>query len=199
MIELSIPDPSLVVLMGAAGAGKSTFAARHFDPSEVLSADAYRARISGDPANQAVTRAAFGMLHRDLGRRLQAQQLSVVDATNLGRAARRVLLRLAAAGGVPAVAVVFDLPANVILARNAARTTRIVDEAVVRQHLAQVRAMIDGPLADLDAEGFSLVAIVRDPGELDGLTVVRRRSGVTPEERVGRRAAQGRSEAHQPT
>lgn len=174
MIELSIPDPSLVVLMGAAGAGKSTFAARHFDPSEVLSSDAYRARISGDPANQAVTRAAFGMLHRDLGRRLQAQQLSVVDATNLGRAARRVLLRLAAAGGVPAVAIVFDLPVDVILARNAARAARVVDEAVVRQHLAQVRAMIDGPETDLREGGFSLVAIVRDPEELDGLTVIRR-------------------------
>jgi protein phosphatase len=97
-----------------------------------------------------------------------------VDATNLGRAARRVLLRLASAGGVPAVAIVFDLPVDVILARNAARTARVVDEAVVRDHLAQVRAMIDGPEADLDAEGFSLVAVVREPGELDGLVVVRR-------------------------
>jgi protein phosphatase len=174
VLELSIPDPSLVVLMGAAGAGKSTFATRHFHPSEVLSSDAYRAQISGDPANQAVTRAAFGRLHRDLARRLVAQQLSVVDATNLGRAARRVLLGLAAAGGVPAVAIVFDLPVEVILARNAARTARVVDETVVRQQLAQVRAMLDGPENELRAEGFSLVTIVRDPGELDGLTVVRR-------------------------
>lgn len=173
-MQLSIPDPCLVVLMGAAGAGKSTFAARHFDPSEVLSSDAYRAQISGDPANQAVTRAAFGRMHRDLARRLDAKQLSVVDATNLGRAARRVPLRLAAAGAVPAIAIVFDLPVDVIVARNAARTARVVDEAVVRQHLAQVRAMIDSPETDLRAEGFSLVAILRDPGEVDGLTVVRR-------------------------
>jgi predicted kinase len=174
VIELSIPDPSLVVLMGAAGAGKSTFAARHFDPSEVLSSDAYRAQISGDPANQTVTRAAFGRLHRDLTRRLDARQLSVVDATNLGRAARRVLLRLAAAGAVPAVGIVFDLPVDVILARNAARTARVVDEAIVLQHLAQVRTMIDDPETDVRAEGFSLVTILRDPAEVDGLTVVRR-------------------------
>ena len=52
---LSIPDPSLVVLIGAAGSGKSTFAARHFAPGEVLSSDAYRALIAGDPADQRAT------------------------------------------------------------------------------------------------------------------------------------------------
>ena len=35
--EIEIADPSLVVLIGAAGAGKSTFAARNFAPDEILS------------------------------------------------------------------------------------------------------------------------------------------------------------------
>ena len=48
MTTLEIPDPSLVLLVGAAGAGKTTFAARHFPPDEVLSSDAYRALVSGD-------------------------------------------------------------------------------------------------------------------------------------------------------
>src|SRR6187431_1909860 len=74
-----VRDPSLVLLVGAAGAGKTTFAARHFALDEVLSSDAYRALLSGDEANQKVSRVAFSILHRDLERRLRAGHLAVVD------------------------------------------------------------------------------------------------------------------------
>ena len=177
MAAITIPDPSLVALIGAAGSGKTTFAARHFEPSEVLSSDAFRELISGDPANQSVSRAAFDRLHHALARRLDDRKLTVVDATNLGRSARRVLLRLASAAGVPTVAIVLDLPPEVILARNAARATRVVDEDVVRLHIAQVRALLDNPISDLASEGFGQVVLLRDLVELDASTVVRRPEG----------------------
>ena len=174
MFEIAIPDPSLVVLIGAAGVGKSTFAARHFGPSEVLSSDAYRALISGDPADQGATRVAFGRLHRELGRRLAAGEMTVVDATNLEAAARRGLLQRSKAAGMGAVAIVLDLPEPVVLARNAARIGRVVDERVVRKHLARLRAAIDrSAAAGLLVEGFSSVVVLRDPLELEELTVVR--------------------------
>jgi len=173
VIEIAIPDPSLVVLIGAAGSGKSTFAARHFEPREVLSSDAFRALISGDPANQSVSRAAFGWLHRDLAKRLTARQLTVVDATNIDRGGRRELLRRATAARLPSVAIVFDLPSDVVLGRNASRVTRVVDERVVRRHLAQMRVLVDGPAGGLESEGFQGVWVLRDPDGLDAVEITR--------------------------
>ena len=48
MTTLAVPELSLVVLVGVSGSGKSTFAARHFLPTEVLSSDAFRAMVSDD-------------------------------------------------------------------------------------------------------------------------------------------------------
>src|SRR3954467_11867255 len=129
--EIHLPDPCLVALVGAAGAGKSTFAARHFAPDEVLSSDAYRGYVAGDPADQRATRIAFAALHRALASRLRRRMLSVVDATSVRPAARAALLRLAAAEHVTAVAIVLDLPPELVLARNRVRITGVVPETAV--------------------------------------------------------------------
>jgi protein phosphatase len=174
VIELVIPDPGLVVLIAAAGAGKTTFAGRHFEPAEILSSDAYRARIAGDEANQRATRLAFRLLHRDLERRLAERRLVVVDATNVERSARHALLSRALLAGTPAVAIVLDLPPAVILARNAGRPARVVDEEVIRRHLARLHASLDGPGPTLDGEGFALVHRLRDPLDVDAVRILRR-------------------------
>ena len=164
------------MLIAPAGAGKTTFAARHFDPHEILSSDAYRALMAGDEADQRATRAAFRRLHQDLERRLAGRRLTVVDATNVERSARRALLVRAEAAGVPGVAIVLDLPPAVILSRNAGRQARVVDEAVVRRHLARLRESLDGAPSPLDGEGFLRVVVLRDPRVVDSVTV-RRQSG----------------------
>jgi hypothetical protein len=50
-MKLAVPQPSLVVLIGASGSGKTTFARRHFLPTEILSSDACRAMVSDDENN----------------------------------------------------------------------------------------------------------------------------------------------------
>lgn len=174
MAELLVPDPSLVVLIGAAGVGKTTFAARNFRPAEILSSDAYRALIAGDESDQGATRAAFGRLHRALERRLADGLLTVVDATNVERSARQALLVRAKAAGLPAIAIVLDLPAATIFAQNAGRSIRVVDEGVIRRHVERLRHSLDGPAGHLPVEGFQQIVILRDSLERDQLRIVRR-------------------------
>ena len=177
-MEIVIPEPSLVVLIGAAGAGKSTFAARHFAPDEILSSDRFRAIVSGDEANQAATRAAFAALHAALDRRLANGRLAVVDATSVEASSRRALVARAMAAGIPASAIILDLPAVTVLARNAARPGRVVDTAVVRRQLDRLRASLDGPDPVIEREGFSAIVVLRDSTEVDRVTI--RRQGRRP-------------------
>jgi predicted kinase len=170
--EIQLPDPCLVVLVGAAGAGKSTFAARHFAPEEVLSSDTYRGYVGGDPEDQRATRSAFVALHRAAGSRLARGRLAVIDATSVRPAARSALLRLAAAAGVPAIAIVLDLPPDLVLGRNRLRTAGVVPEDVVVRQLDDLRRSIDGGL--LAAEAWLVVARFTDPAAVDAVRVVRR-------------------------
>jgi predicted kinase len=172
---IPIPDPSLVVLVGAAGAGKSTFAGRHFAADEVLSSDAFRALVSGDEADQRATRTAFSILHRQVVARLAAGRLVVVDATNVERHARRALLVRAAAAGVPAVAIVLALPETVVHARNAGRSGRVVESDVVARHLERLAAAGGGSSAELFGdEGFGAVHVLRSVAAVEAARIERR-------------------------
>ena len=181
---IEIPVPGLVVLIGAAGAGKSTLAGRLFAPDEVLSSDALRAAVSGDAADQRATRTAFGILHREVRRRLAAGRLVVVDATNVERAARLPLLRLARAAGVPALAIAVVPSAAEVQARNAGRAERVVPTEVVDRHLDRVAALGATGVAIaavLRAEGFTAVRVLSSADEIEAASVRRNARAGGPE------------------
>ncbi len=174
MTTIRVADPALIVLVGAAGAGKTTFAARHFDAAEILSSDAFRGLLSGDEADQGVTRTAFSILHREVTRRLAAGRLVVVDATNVEAHARRALLARARSAGVPAIAIVLALPAAAVHARNAARSGRVVPAAIVERHRERLTAALAG--TGLAGEGFAAVHVLRSIAEVDAVVIERLRS-----------------------
>jgi len=170
---LVLPDPSLVILVGAAGSGKSTLAARLFAPDEIVSSDALRAAVSGNEADQRASAVAFRILHRTVDRRLATWEMTVVDATNTKPEHRRPLLARARHTGTPAVAIVLDLPASTVNAQNAARNERIVDPDVVERHLAAIRRTVEE--AHLSAEGFDHVVLLQSPTAAGMLHLERRR------------------------
>jgi predicted kinase len=173
MAPLVIPDPSLVLLVGAAGSGKSTLAARLFAADEVVSSDALRAVVAGDEADQRASAVAFRILHRTLDRRLASGLLTVVDATNTTAAQRRPIVQRATALGFPLVAIVLDLPSHVIHAQNAGRL-RIVGADVIDHHLAAIRSTVDR--GHLKLEGFDPVVVLRSQDAAAGLSIVRVRA-----------------------
>ena len=174
LVEVAIPVGALVVLIGVAGSGKSTFAARHFHPDEVLSSDAFRGIVGEGEWDQAVSRPAFAALHRALDRRLSAGRTSVVDATNVTDWSRGVLLARARSSSRPALAVVFDLPLAVCLEQNAERggSGRGVPPFAIRRQYRELRRSLRDP-AGLLHEGFDEVYRLRSRSEVEAVHVVR--------------------------
>ncbi|HEY3545085.1 MAG TPA: polynucleotide kinase-phosphatase [Propionicimonas sp.] len=169
MSALTIPDLSLVVLVGASGSGKSTFAARHFGRFEVLSSDFCRGLVSNDENSQAATTAAFEVLHVIAGKRLDAGLLTVVDATNVQPEARKSLIALARDHDVLPVAIVLDLPEELCLERNRGRSDRDLGAHVIRRQRQQLRRS----LRSLGREGFRTVHVLSDADAVAAATIVR--------------------------
>ncbi|MFB7366875.1 AAA family ATPase, partial [Streptomyces hydrogenans] len=170
--RLPVTDLSLVVLVGATGSGKSSFARRHFKPTEVVSSDFCRGLVADDENDQSASKDAFDVLHYIVGKRLAAGRLTVVDATNVQREARRQLVALAREHDVLPIAIVLDLPESVCRERNARRADRAgMPDHVIPRHRRELHRGLKG----LEREGFRKVHVLRSVAETDAAEVVRER------------------------
>ncbi|GGS09124.1 MULTISPECIES: ATP-binding protein [Streptomyces] len=157
-----MPEHSLVVLIGPSGAGKSTLAAT-WPASQVLSLDALRETVSDDAGDQDATGDAVAALHLLLEARMRRRLFTVVDATNVSRAAREPLVAAARRHGMLPIAVLVATPGMVCEQRQGPRpANRTVPEAVVRQ---QRRDMVDAQWT-LKAEGFREIVFADTLGRL---------------------------------
>jgi protein phosphatase len=168
-MRLEMADPALVLLIGPSGAGKSTFARAHFKPTEIISSDALRAMLADDASNQDASAEAFRILALLVNGRLKRRLTTVVDATNLRAASRSQFRKLAARYGIPIVAVAFDLPLELFAAHNDRRPDRVVDSEVLAD---QTQRMVE-VMADLDAEDYAALHVIRDADSLSDATVDR--------------------------
>ncbi len=166
---ISIPTPSLVVLIGASGSGKSTFAARHFAATEVVSSDRCRGLVCDSETDQSVHRQAFEVVHAIVRARLEIGKITVVDATNVQAESREPLVRLAHDADLFAVAIVLDVPARVCEARNRNRSDRDISRNAIMGQASRLRRSLEG----LRREGFQSVHVLRQ-GDIDQVRIERR-------------------------
>ena len=168
-MTLTLPEFAFVVLIGASGSGKTTFAREHFKPTEVVSSDTCRGLVSDDENSLAATGDAFDVLHFIAAKRLKNMKTVVVDATNVRREDRKSLLDLARQYHCLSVAIVFDLPERVSVERNRARADRDFGPQVVRAQKGNLKRGLKG----LKREGFRYVYTFTTPEEVDAVSMVR--------------------------
>jgi len=168
-MNIKIPELCLVALVGPSGSGKSSFAAKHFLPTEVLSSDWCRGLVSDDENDQTATKEAFDVLHYIARTRLLGGRLTVVDATNVQMEARKPLVQLARDCHVLPVAIVLNIPEELCLERNKGRPDRDFGPHVVRRQRQQLRRS----LRALKKEGFRHVFVLDTPEEVDAATIER--------------------------
>ena len=170
-MTISLPEFCLVALIGASGSGKTTFARQHFAPGEVLSSDAFRLLVSGDENAQDATHDAFEALYFVARQRLRRGLLTVIDATSVQADARKHIVALAKEFDVLPVAVVLDLPEEVLKERHSARTDRTFGPHVIPQQVGQLRKS----LGKLQVEGFRQVTVLRSVEEVEAASITRTR------------------------
>ena len=168
-MRIEIPELCVVALVGVSSSGKSTFAKTHFKSTEVLSSDYFRALVSDDENNQAVTPHAFDALYYVANKRLELGLLTVIDATNVQAHARKQVLRLAKEQNCLAVAIVLDIPEKTIRERNEKRPDRTLTGNIIARQTSQLRQSI----RQLQREGFRYVHILSGEDEIANVEIVR--------------------------
>jgi alkanesulfonate monooxygenase SsuD/methylene tetrahydromethanopterin reductase-like flavin-dependent oxidoreductase (luciferase family)/predicted kinase len=153
--EPVLPDPALIVLVGASGSGKSTWAGQHYRSAEVVSSDALRSVVGSGEHDLEASVDAFDLLDRIVAARLRRGLTTVVDTLGLGRTHRRALLEAGRASRMPCVAVVFNTPPALARERNRSRD-RSVPATVLTTQLARAAAAPE-ELAD---EGWDVLHTV---------------------------------------
>jgi predicted kinase len=145
---VEIPPYAIVLLIGPAGSGKSTFAKEHFPPEAIVSSDQLRktAPLTGKKRRVDV----FETMLQVVESRMRQGILTVVDATNTEWMRRSSLIGLAKQHGRRVIAIVFNLPLEECLARNHGRPDAVPASVIRRQH-----AQLQQDLDRFDLEGFS--------------------------------------------
>ncbi len=145
---LRLPDPCLVVLVGATASGKSHWAREWFHPDQVVSSDRLRAVVGTGERDQRAGKDAFELLDLIAEKRLRRRLTTVIDSTGLDRRRRDGWRALGERHGIPVYAVVVRAEEKLVRERNRRREDPVPAKVVAGQ-LKEAAALA------LDGEGFA--------------------------------------------
>ena len=157
--------PSIVLLCGPAACGKSTFAQRHFRPTQIISSDWARGRVCDDERDQRFQAQAFALVHFLTELRLGLNRLCVIDSTALTVPHRREYLELAKRFQVPCTVFLFDIPLEKCIERDRSRERTVGSPVIERQYSAFTQTK-----AELRQEGFDQIVELGD-ADLDKVQI----------------------------
>ncbi len=162
---ITLPQRTLIVLCGPAGAGKSTFARKFVErhqaqgckPTSIVSSDYCRAIICDDETNQQVNRDTFDLFYYIIRKRLFQGRLTIADSTALQSNARQALIEIAKRYQYHSCLFVFNMSLQTCLAHDQHQTRgRTVGEKVISYHLQ----VLQQALLEIPQEGWNEVHIL---------------------------------------
>lgn len=148
-MNITIPEFCLIVMVGAPDSGRSAFAKAHFAPDEIISPAIDSVAGTAEDASR--------LLREVVQERLRRRQVTVVDASNLRRQERAMLVQVAT--------------------ETYAQTVAIVLTSGERSHL------LEESLDHIDAEGFHEVFIL--PSQDTEADIERRRIRTDKRDELG--------------
>ncbi len=169
-MKITIPELSLVTLIGVSSAGKSTFAQRFFKETEIVSSDYCRAMVSDDENSLSSTQDAFDLAHFIIGKRLKRGNLTVMDATNVKADARKPLIALCKKHHVVPVAIILDTDKKVCKERNEQREDRDLGDYVINRQYRQIKQSVK----NLKKEGYRFIYTIT-PEDIKNIEIERQK------------------------
>ncbi len=147
-MTIKVPRRTLLVLCGIASCGKSTFAARRFIPTAIVSSDFCRMLVCDDVNNQQVNRDTFDLFHYIIHKRMFNGRFTVADSTALQ----------------PDCLLIFNVPATICLERDRKRERRVGDPVIIYHAGLLQKALLDVP-----NEGWDQVHILGEADIMDAV------------------------------
>jgi alkanesulfonate monooxygenase SsuD/methylene tetrahydromethanopterin reductase-like flavin-dependent oxidoreductase (luciferase family)/predicted kinase len=139
-----IPAPALIVLVGPAGSGKTTWARNRYASNEIVSSDALRAVVGSGEADLDASKDAFAVLDAVVAARLRRGLTTVVDTLGLDADRRATLIQAGRAAGLPVVAVRFTTGLDLCRTRNRLRDRPVPAPVLKAQFQRSAAAELSG-------------------------------------------------------